>query len=63
MSLAALNLEWISEVDLEGPGLDPGILGIPCSSEFTCFLLFGKCHFSCVNSVELLPCRVATPIV
>jgi len=28
--LAALDLREISRVDLEGSGLDPGILGFPC---------------------------------
>jgi len=38
--LAALDLREISEVDLEDPGLDPGIPGISVfSSEFTSFSL------------------------
>jgi len=39
--LAALDLREISEVDLEGSGVDPGIPGFPCfSPKFTCFLTF-----------------------
>jgi len=51
--LAALDLMEISEVDLEGPGLDPGISEIPgfhLNSRVSHFL--SKCHLFCVNSVE-----------
>jgi len=51
--LAALNLEEDSVVDLEGSGLDPGILGFCVSPKFTCshFLLMSP--YLC-NSVELM---------
>jgi len=39
--LAALDMREISEVDLEGSGLDLGILGFPWfSPKFTMFLTF-----------------------
>jgi len=46
--LAALDLREISGVDLEGPGLDPGISDIPCftlNSRVSYFML--KCHLPC----------------
>jgi len=47
MSLVALDLREISEVDLEGSGLDLGILGFRVSPEFTRFSLSIKRHLSC----------------
>jgi len=43
--LAALDLE-VSQVDLEGPGLDPGILVFCVSPKFTSFSLSVKCSLS-----------------
>jgi len=60
VSLAALDLVRISEVDLEGSGLDPGISGIPCFRLNSCvshFLL--KCTFLCkLRRIRVLECAV-----